>query len=250
MKHERAHSACGLCCTKIEGLSVAMEGNDALRDINLHIHCGDMTAIIGPNGAGKTTLLRALLGLIPYTGKVQFESADGSRARAPRMGYVPQTMELDRLAPLSVEDLFASATGTRPAFFRRDAQNREAMTEALRRVQAHTLIDRRLGALSGGELQRVLLALALMPLPDVLLLDEPVSGVDARGLEMFYKTVDEIRASCDVTCILVSHDLGAVRRHADRVVLLRTEVLDTGSPDAVFSGEAFRQVFGFGEGLI
>jgi zinc transport system ATP-binding protein len=247
MKHERTQSACGLCCTRIEGLTVSLEGHEALRDVNLHIHCGELTAVIGPNGAGKTTLLRALLGLVPYAGKVLYESAEGGSARPPRMGYVPQSMELDRLAPLTVEDLFAAALGKRPAFLGAGKQAREQAVKALEAIDAHGLVKRRLGALSGGELQRVLLALALTPAPDVLLLDEPVSGVDALGLERFYATVDRVRSMYDLTCILVSHDLGAVRRHADRVALIRTRVLDVGTPEDVFSGQPFQETFGFGE---
>ncbi len=246
-RHERAASACGLCCTRLEHVGVQLGGHEALRDINLHIHCGELTALIGPNGAGKTTLLRALLGLVPYTGRVWFEGAQGGPSRLPRMGYVPQSMDLDKLAPLTVEDLFASATSRRPAFLGPSERARKEAGKALSAIGADSLAGRRLGALSGGELQRVLLALALLPAPDVLLLDEPVSGVDAIGLERFYAVVDEVRRSFDLTCILVSHDLGAVRRHADRVVLLRTTVLDVGTPADVFSGEAFREAFGFGE---
>jgi zinc transport system ATP-binding protein len=115
--------------------------------------------------------------------------------------------------------------------------------ESLSRVKAEHLIKRRLGALSGGELQRVLLALALDPVPDILLLDEPVSGIDHNGLEMFYNTVSDLRNNYDLSIILISHDLDLVYRYADRVVLLNKTVLENGKPKDVFRSENFYEVF-------
>ena len=114
----------------------------------------------------------------------------------------------------------------------------------LTRVRAEHLIDRRLGALSGGELQRVLLALALDPMPNLLLLDEPVSGVDRNGLAIFYEIVGELRAKEDLTILLISHDLGMVARHADKVVLMNHGVAAAGVPSAVFADPQMEQLFG------
>ena len=121
--------------------------------------------------------------------------------------------------------------------------------EQLARVKAEHLIDRRLGALSGGELQRVLLALALDPMPDLLLLDEPVSGVDRNGRELFYEIVADLRAKEDMAILLVSHDLGLVAKHADQVVLMDKGVLMSGTPENVFRDARTRQVFGMTAGL-
>jgi zinc transport system ATP-binding protein len=119
----------------------------------------------------------------------------------------------------------------------------DKIRENLSKVNAEHLLSRRLGALSGGELQRVLLALALDPIPDILLLDEPVSGIDQNGLELFYETVAALRKNYDLTVILVSHDLEMVRKYADRVVLLNQTVLEAGPPEKVFNSENFFNVF-------
>ena len=121
---------------------------------------------------------------------------------------------------------------------------RARATESLARVHAEHLIDRRLGALSGGELQRVLLALALDPIPNLLLLDEPVSGVDQRGLALFYEIVAELRAKEDLAILLISHDLGMAARHADKVILMNHGVAAAGTPETVYRSPAMEQIFG------
>ncbi|MHB8064592.1 MAG: ATP-binding cassette domain-containing protein, partial [Ruminiclostridium sp.] len=124
------------------------------------------------------------------------------------------------------------------------SQLNQRILNCLNRVQAEGLIDKRLGALSGGELQRVLLALALEPMPQLLLLDEPVSGVDRKGLEIFYDMVSKIRKQFDLSIILVSHDLDLVKKHADRVVLLDKTVILNGSPEQVYSDKRLHETFG------
>jgi len=121
---------------------------------------------------------------------------------------------------------------------------RNKVKESLSKVKAEHLINRRIGALSGGELQRVLLALALDPIPDLLLLDEPVSGIDQNGLEVFYDTVSELRKEYDLSIILVSHDLDLVEKYADRVILLNGTVLCCGSPNEVFNNQITSKIFG------
>lgn len=234
---------CGLCRINIENLGVQKGGQVLLEAVDLHLHCGDLTALIGPNGAGKTTLLRALLGEVPHTGSVQHLKEDGTKALGVRIGYVPQQLAFDKSAPVTVLDLFAAATAKRGVWLGVSKQKREAVREALTQTQAETLIDRRMGALSGGELQRVLLALALWPVPDLLILDEPVSGVDAKGLEVFYQTVLRLRQAHHLAILLVSHDFEAVRKYADFVVLLDRRILASGTPQEVFHGEAFGALF-------
>lgn len=243
MRHEGARTACGACCTRLAGLSVTLEDLPVLRDVSMHLHCGEMTAVIGPNGAGKTTLVRAILGQVPYRGSVTFTDAQGDRFGTPRIGYVPQTLSIDPLAPVTVLDFVGAALSRAPAFLAPGRRKREAVREALARVDAQGLADRRLGALSGGETQRVLLALALAPTPDLLLLDEPSSGIDAEGLSGFYARIDSVRRDYDVSVLLISHDLELVNAYADRVVLLNHEVLAIGAPDAVMESEAFGALF-------
>jgi zinc transport system ATP-binding protein len=236
---------CGLCCTKISNFGVSRGGTEILRDVNLHIHCGDLTAIIGPNGAGKSTLLKAILGEIPHSGDLQFLDAQNEGTTKPTIGYVPQKLDLDSTSPTSVLDLFAAALALMPIWFSYPKKIRERVRETLARTQADHLINHRLGALSGGELQRVLLALALDPIPHLLLLDEPVSGIDQRGLELFYKTVSILRKDYDLSIILVSHDLNLVAEYADRVAFVNNKMIEcVGTPQEVFSNEKVIQTFG------
>jgi zinc transport system ATP-binding protein len=237
-------SCCNLCCTRIENLGVTIGNVTILENVNIHIHCGDLTAIIGPNGGGKSTLLKALLGEVPYTGEFRFLDARGDRSIEPVIGYVPQHLDFDTGIPASVSDLFTACLSKRPAWLMRPGSIRKRAKEGLKKVNAEYLLDRRLGALSGGELQRVLLALALDPVPNLLLLDEPVSGMDQGGLELFYNTVAELRHNYDLSIILVSHDFDQVSRHADRVVLLNRTVVTSGSPQQVFADESTLRCFG------
>ena len=217
--------------------------------VNLHIHCGQLTAIIGPNGAGKSTLLRAILGEVRHTGALHYVDAKGKHTGHPVIGYVPQYLRFDVSSPTSVMDIFMACLSKRPVWLCSSSGLRPRVLKSLARVKAEHLIDRRLGALSGGELQRVLLALALDPVPDLLLLDEPVSGVDQNGLELFYEIVAELREKEDMAIILISHDLNLVARHADKVVLLNKEVVTSGTPQEVFADERTRKIFGMLAGV-
>ncbi|HOK43916.1 MAG TPA: metal ABC transporter ATP-binding protein [Thermoclostridium caenicola] len=234
---------CGLCCTRIENLGVTIGSDTILSDVNLHVHCGELTAIIGPNGAGKSTLLKAILGEVRHTGSLKFLRSSGVRKERPIIGYVPQHLNLDATSPTSVLDLYAVCCSKSPAWLRIPDKVRHKAKECLSRAQADHLLDKRLGALSGGELQRVLVALALEPVPELLLLDEPVSGIDQNGLEMFYNLLSDIRKDYDLSIIMVSHDLDLVARHADRLVLLNRTVLASGTPREVMASESFRKIF-------
>ena len=236
-------AGCKLCRIEVDKLTVSFGAQTPLKDVSLHIHCGELTALIGTNGAGKTTLLRALLGQIEYTGTIRHLTSDGRPAADLRTGYVPQQLEFDRSSPVTVMDFMAGSLSRRPVFLGVSKKTRERVLAALERTHCAQLADRTLGALSGGELQRVLLALALTPQPDLLILDEPVSGVDQNGLETFYQTVDELKRRNHMAILLVSHDLSVVERYADRVVLMQGTVIKQGSPEVVFDSPEFEQVF-------
>ena len=236
-------AGCRLCRIEVDKLTVSFGAQTPLKDVSLHIHCGELTALIGTNGAGKTTLLRALLGQIEYTGTIRHLTSDGRPAADLRTGYVPQQLEFDRSSPVTVMDFMAGSLSRRPVFLGVSKRTRERVLAALERTHCAQLADRTLGALSGGELQRVLLALALTPQPDLLILDEPVSGVDQNGMETFYQTVDELKRRNHMAILLVSHDLSVVERYADRVVLMQGTVIKQGSPEVVFDSPEFEQVF-------
>ena len=158
-----AHSGgCGhSCCLKIQNLSVKIGNDTILQDVNLHVHCGEMIALIGPNGAGKSTLLKTILNQQEYTGIISF-SVPGQRHQKMKIGYVPQSPAFDPGNPVSVADLFACCMSKRPAFLGTTKAMRQKILTCLERVHSENLIDKRVGTLSGGELQRVLLALALL----------------------------------------------------------------------------------------
>ena len=246
MTDDRKHCSCGACCTKIEQLSVRFGAVKVLENVYLHMHCGQLTALIGPNGAGKTTLLRAILGEIPFSGTLAFTpKGEASRRRAPRIGYVPQRLDLDLGSPVSVADLFAGAYARWPVWLGVSRKMREEARRNLALVGADGLLEQRLGRLSGGQMQRVLLALAITPVPDILLLDEAVSAVDRAGLDLFYQAVSRLRDEFDLSILMVSHDLRLVARVADRIVLLNRMVLADGAPEAVLNDHVTRQTLGF-----
>lgn len=235
---------CGLCCTKVEHFGVKFGAKEILKDVNLHVHCGELTALIGPNGAGKSTLLKAILGEIPHSGALKYLDASDKNTIQPVIGYVPQHLDFDAGSPISVLDLFAAGSSRWPAFWTHTKELKASALESLGRVQAGHLINRQLGKLSGGELQRVLLAMALTPIPDLLLLDEPVSGVDQRGMAIFYEMVSDLRHRYDLSIILVSHDLQLMAKYADRIVYLDQTVQCSGAPAEVFNNPHVTEAFG------
>lgn len=243
-----AEHHCSLCHIELKDVSVSRGGSELLRDISMHIHCGQLTVLIGQNGAGKTTLIRALLGELPHGGAIRHVDGHGRDIPHMRTGYVPQHLQFDKEMPVTVEDFMAAAFSRRPVWTGIGRKTRERIRQALADVNAADLMKRPLGRCSGGELQRVLLALAINPAPDLLVLDEPVSGVDQNGLQMFLDTVLSLRKTHHMAILLVSHDLRLVREYADHVVLLDKTVLCQGPADFVFDSQAFDQAFGSGEG--
>ena len=236
-------SDCGhSCCLRIENLSVTIGTDKILQDVNLHLHCGQMVALIGPNGAGKSTLLKTVLGEREYKGTIAF-SEPGQRSRKPRIGYVPQSPNFDPSDPISVADLFSCCMSRRPAFLGLGKAMEEQVLECLDRVHAKDLLNKRVGTLSGGELQRVLLALALEPLPNILILDEPLSGVDVEGMHSLMDMLDEIRKTYDLSILMTTHDFSMLPRYADKVVLIDHGVRIKGTPAEVLESPEFRQAF-------
>ena len=243
MRFDIHGGGCGhSCCLRVEKMSVKIGADRILKDVDLHVHCGELVALIGPNGAGKSTFLKAVLGQREYEGVIAF-SEPGQRSRKPRIGYVPQSPSFDPSDPVTVADLFACCMSRRPAFLGLSKAMRETVRECLDRVHGAELIDKRVGTLSGGELQRVLLALALEPLPNILILDEPLSGVDVEGMETLMDMLDEIRKTYDLSILMTTHDFSTLSRYADQVVLIDHAVVAKGTPEEVLSSEAFSQIF-------
>ena len=254
IKHGKLSSGCAdACCLKLEGLSVRFQGEQVLEDVSFHLHCGEIVALIGPNGAGKSTLFRSILGQAPYRGDITFSPAGGPAIRLadgsvtggtrPLVGYVPQSPSFDRGDPVSVLDFFTAATARWPVWLPIPQKCRERARASLARVHGEDLLDRPMGALSGGELQRVLLALALEPVPHILILDEPLSGVDIEGEHQLLEMLDELRTQYDLSIFLSTHDFATLGQFADKVVLLNRRVLKEGPPDEVLASPEFYDTF-------
>ena len=235
---------CGFHCIKMNNIGVSVGEQLILHDVNLHIHCGELAAIIGKNGAGKSTLIRAILGDIPHTGKIEYKDREDGNYQNLKIGYVPQSLNLERKTPVSVYDMLATFQTKAPVFLMKRRQNVEKIRETLRIFRAEDLIDKQVCNLSGGELQRVLLSMAVMDEPNLLLLDEPVSGIDQNGMDLFYETVDALKNHYDIAVILISHDLDYVARYADQVILLDKTVVKQGSVRQVYESPEFAGVFG------
>lgn len=236
--------ACGLHCTKINHMSVKFGKDIILKDVNIHVHCGQLTVIIGRNGAGKSTLLKAILGEVEHTGNITFMDMKEKMAKRIKIGYVPQFINIEKHMPTTVYDLFASSICHIPVFLRKDHKIYQEIKNHLKLFGADKLIDKSIGDLSGGELQRVLLAIATKPTPNLLILDEPVSGIDRNGTKDFYEIVNNLKTQYDMSILLVSHDLDLVKKYADKVILLDKEVIKEGTPDEVFESLEFKKHFG------
>lgn len=233
---------------QFEQISVILGGVPILENVTAAIPLGDSTAILGPNGAGKTTLLQTLLGRVPYQGNIKFPVHEKTQS-APRIGYVPQRLQFDRGLPLTVMDLLTMGVQHSPLWLGTKRNHKISAKKLLTSVDAEKLETRMLGALSGGELQRVLLALALQQEPDLLILDEPSAGVDVRGGQLFCELLERLRAERKFTQLMVSHDFGLVTNHAAHVILLNRYVVAAGTPREVLTQENLTQAFGAHMGL-
>lgn len=237
-------SQCGFHCIQMQDIEVTLGQNTILSDVNIHIHCGHLTTIIGRNGAGKSTLIKAITGEIPYKGKILFQDIRLNKMLDMKVGYVPQHINIEKNTPTSVYDLFASFISNRPVFLYKDKYLYQEIKESLSLFDAQNLIDKTVSDLSGGELQRVLLSIALNPIPNLLLLDEPISGIDRNGMELFYSNLNELKLHYDLAIIMVSHDFEFVRKYSDHVILLDGTIIKEGPPDEVLDSPEFENVFG------
>ena len=247
MNLKKIIETCGFHCIKIKNLGVSFGEQVVLEDVNLHIHCGSLNAIIGKNGAGKSTLVRAILKDIPSEGTIEYRDTKNGKMKDLKIGYVPQSINIEKDTPISVYDLIASYEYRYPVFLPKNKRIYEEIKKNLEIFEAADLIDKQVCNLSGGQLQRVLLSMAIMDKPKLLLLDEPVSGIDKNGMELFYKTIDYLKRHYDLAIILISHDLEYVKRYADHVVLLDKTVLVQGTVKEVFESPTFASVFATSE---
>jgi zinc transport system ATP-binding protein len=216
---------------EIRDLAVRRDGHQLLSEVSLDVRSGVLHFLVGPNGAGKSTLLSAILGLVEFTGTIRLHARGQGR-----IGYAPQQFAVDRTVPLSVGDFLALGRQRRPVCLGVTRTTRVRSEEILSRVGLPGFASRPLAALSGGELRRVLLANALDPVPELLLLDEPGSGLDEMATGRLEEILLELQRSAGVTVLMVSHDLDLARRIGDSVTILDRGLVRTGSPGKVLVG--------------
>ena len=211
-------------------ICVRFGAEEVLHDVSLTLAPGEIVTILGPNGSGKSTLLRALLGIVPV--------AEGRIERQPglRLGYVPQRLMIDRTMPMTVRRFLSLPTRV----------SDQAAAEVLARTGMAGHEADQMTQLSGGQLQRVLLARALLGKPQVLMLDEPTQGLDQPGEAAFYRLIEEVRRDTGAAILMVSHDLHVVMAASDRVICLNGHICCEGTPRVVSNAPEYRALFGLG----
>jgi ABC-type Mn2+/Zn2+ transport system ATPase subunit len=225
---------------EVRGLTVRYEGVLALSDVSFTIEKAAIVAVIGPNGSGKTTLLKAILGLVPSVGEVRLFSRP-LREVLPQVGYVPQRFAFDPGFPLTVEEFIALTCRT---------PERLPVHGVLAEVGMHGLKGKLIGELSGGQMQRVLLAHALLHRPRILFLDEATSGIDIEGQGDFYSTIQRLNREHGVTVVMVSHEVNVVYKLTDRVICLNRDLVSHGETYAALTPEVLRRLYGDNAGFM
>src|SRR3989338_2019651 len=218
---------------KVSHLNVTLDGQKILHDISFDLNRDDTVAVVGPNGAGKSVLFRALLGLIPYTGTIVWE-------KNIKINYIPQRFTIDSDFPLTVREFLNFKT-----------KNHHTILSALRSVGItdehhinHHLLNQRLGWLSGGQIQRVLIAWAIIDQPDVILFDEPTAGIDVGGEETIYHLIKKLKDEKDLTILIISHDLNVVYKYATTVLCLNKDMVCYGAPTDALDPSALKALYG------
>ena len=222
---------------KVEGLRVSFDQNTVIKNLSLSVNRGDVVAIVGPNGAGKSVLFRAILDLILYYGQVHW-------AKGIKVSYIPQRFNIDRDIPLSVGEFLKFKTKNYKSIVK--ALEAVGLTDSKHddyHIKKHVLGER-LGWLSGGQLQRVLIAWAIIDNPDVLLFDEPTTGIDVGGEETIYNLLEKLNKERSMTILLISHELNIVYKYATNVICLNKEMICYGTPSQVLDPESLAKLYG------
>lgn len=214
----------------LTNIGVRLGGHQALSHVDFSIDKGEIVTVVGPNGSGKTTLLRTIIGA------QKTSSGTIERAKGLRVGYVPQSLSIDMTLPLTVRRFLSLPLRHSGA----------AMEAALIQAGVEGLLNRQMSALSGGQFQRVLLARALLKKPDLLILDEPTTGLDQPGSASLYRQIEQVRTTLGTAILMVSHELHVVMSASDRVICLNGHVCCHGTPEIVASAPEYRALFGTG----
>jgi len=212
----------------VKNLNVELDGEKIISDLSFEVKEGETLMILGPNGAGKTILLRTLMGFLPFKGDIQWKEGI-------RIGYVPQRLPLIKDIPLSIEDFFDLKKVTKKKII--DSLNSVGIKDP-------SLLKKRIGAISSGQFQRILVAWGLIGDPQVLLFDEPTSGIDLGGEETIYGLLEKLKKEKGLTIFLVTHDLSIVSRQATNVLCFNKKMLCYGPPQETINSQNLSQLFG------
>ncbi|MBV6290336.1 metal ABC transporter ATP-binding protein [Pseudomonas aegrilactucae] len=223
---------------EFDAVGLTLGRTTILDQVSFNVRPGSVHALVGPNGGGKSSLIKTLLGQMPHHGRLNLHWAGAPGC----IGYVPQALEFDRGLPMTVDDFMAAMCQRRPAFLGLSRHYAASIGQALERVGMQDKRKRRMGALSGGERQRVLLAQGLIPAPQLLVLDEPMSALDEAGIRIFEHLLVDWRAS-GTTVLWIEHDLAAVKRLADHVTGLNRRILFDAVPEQALNPDALLQLF-------
>jgi len=211
---------------RVKDLNVKFDGEEVLIDLSFNVDEGEVLAILGPNGAGKTTLLKALLGIVPYEGMVEWREG-------VKVGYVPQRLPFIKDVPLSVKE-----------FFRLENASENEAKEILRSISlGEEILGKKVGDLSSGQFQRILIGWALASDPNVLLFDEPLAGIDIGGQKSVYDLLERLKVKKNLTILFVTHELSVVYRLADRVLCLNKRMLCSGAPKEKLTPDAISNLY-------
>lgn len=228
-----------------KNLTVGYKGKPVWKDASFSVRKGEFVAVIGPNGAGKTTMFRLLLGLQPPTrGSISLFGEPIKRGN-PKIGYVPQRHTIDNDTNIECIELVRLAlSGNRWGFTISTAEEKKAAKAALASVGATDLANKSLASMSGGELQRVFLAEALVSNPEMLLLDEPLSNLDLKRIKDLVSLVHDVVRSRNVTAFLVAHDINPLIKYLDKVIYIANGKVATGKPEEVLTSKSLSALYG------
>mgnify|MGYP001602716777 CR=1 FL=1 len=220
---------------KVKNLNVILDGEEILKNISFEIKPGEALAVIGPNGAGKSVLFRALLGLLPFEGKIEWRPE-------LKIGYVPQKFFLEKDIPLTVEEFFLLKS---PSFWRKNNLFANHLIDELITFGLKPeILKKPISELSGGQFQRIIIVWAMLNHPDILLFDEPTANIDIGFEENVYQLLHKMQTERQTTILLISHDLHIIYRYAQQVLCLNRQIICQGPTEETLTAEELKKIYG------
>ncbi len=227
---------------EVKNLNVSYENNIAVKNISFSLNKGESLALLGPNGAGKSTIFKAILGLIDYEGDIVWY-------KKPQIGFVPQRFDFDKSIPMTVKEFILLHLKSNFQFWFPSKKNIEDIKKSLGFVNAVGLLEKKIGELSSGQFQRILIARALFGKPNILLFDEPTADIDIEGEMTIYPLLKRLSEELKFTLIMISHDLNIVYDFADKVVCVNKKMMCFGTPKKILTPKQLNELYGEGVGF-